>query len=143
MWKNIPDDIEKYQGFVYIIRRKDGKYGYIGKKTFWKTIKLKPLKGKTNKRHRRKETDWKTYWSSNTFIQEDVKKIGEDEFERIILLPCVSKAMMSYFELYFQMKHHVLFDEYYLNGIINIRLGKNTIDKNEFLKILNGIENRK
>ena len=148
MWLNIPDNIEDYQGFVYIIRRKDGSYAYIGQKNFWKTIKLPALKGRTkkekekrsklkgNKRHQLKETDWRNYWSSNTILQEDVKRLGEDAFIREILVCCSSKSVMSYLELYCQIKLNVLFDDYYLNGIVNVRLSANSLKnfKDEVLK---------
>jgi hypothetical protein len=141
-WQNIPDDIEQYQGFIYLIKRKDGKYGYIGKKNFWKIVKYKPLKGRKNKRYKKRETDWKSYWSSNTFLQKEVERLGEDKFERVILLVCDSKAMMSYFELYFQMRHRVLFSDYWLNGIINVRIGANSIQghSKKCSEILNQIE---
>ena len=141
-WQNIPDNIEDYQGFVYLIRRKDKAYSYIGKKNFWKIVRYPPLKGKKRIRKLKRETDWKDYWSSNTYLQKDVEKIGGERFERIILMPCENKAMMAYFELYYQMKHRVLFDDDYLNGIINVRLGGKAFENNKelFIKKLDEIE---
>ena len=44
-WKEIPEDVEKYQGFVYLIEELDTGKKYIGKKNIWKQRKRK-VKGK-------------------------------------------------------------------------------------------------
>ena len=41
---------KKYMGFVYLITDLTTNRKYIGKKLFWNTRKLKPLKGKTRRR---------------------------------------------------------------------------------------------
>lgn len=136
-WKNIPKDLDKYQGFVYLIINKVNNKKYVGKKYFWKTKKLQPLKGKKNKRHFKVESDWKLYCGSNNQLKRDIELIGPEMFERIILLPCKTKFDCSYAELVFQIKEDVLFREDYYNGIIQVRLNSNMIkkmDKNEDTK---------
>ena len=123
-WRNIPEDISEYQGFVYQIRHKEtGRY-YIGRKYFWNKKTLPPLKGRKNKRHFRVESDWKTYWGSSKKFLEYVKQEGKRNFERAILKCCFTKWDCAYDELIFQLESNVLFDEKAFNEIINVRLRK-------------------
>lgn len=123
-WQNVPKDIDKYQGFVYIINnRVTGKY-YIGKKFFWKKKTLPPLKGKKNKRHSKVESDWKDYWGSSNSLLADVNKYGKKNFDRVMLRWCVNKWDCAYYELLYQLEADVLFDENAYNEIINVRLRK-------------------
>lgn len=121
-WRNIPEDIDEYQGFVYILRFR-GKY-YVGKKNFWKTVRYPPLKGYKRVRLKRRETDWKKYLGSSDNFLEFIKG-HENEVEREILYPCRSKWEMSYLELKEQMLRDVLWDDDSFNNIINIRLSGN------------------
>lgn len=85
----------KAVGFVYMITRlTDGKF-YIGKKkgTFKRS---KQVKGK--KKRYEVESDWRTYYGSNTELQEDVASLGPDKFERRILHICYSLSECSYRE---------------------------------------------
>ena len=63
------DMIGDYVGFVYLITNLDNDKKYIGKKWFWSTKKLPPLKGKKRKRTVKKESDWMKYFGSS----EEVK----------------------------------------------------------------------
>lgn len=98
---------------------------YIGKKLCTSVKKLPPLKGKTRKRHKKVETDWKTYTGSSPELNEDIKKLGKDKFKFEIIKFCTCKWELSYFEAKAQFEEDVLFkqDEYY-NGIINLRIGR-------------------
>jgi hypothetical protein len=123
-WKNIPENIEDYLGFVYmVIHKPTGQY-YVGQKKFWFKDTKPPLKGRKNKRHSLVESDWKTYWGSSNKLKEWIAKEGTSEFERRIIRPCKTQWEMSYTELEWQMKLDVLRDDKALNGIINVRLGK-------------------
>ncbi len=118
--KNIRD----YYGFVYEIKNKiNGRY-YIGKKFFWRSNSLKPLKGRKNKRHKKVESDWKEYWGSSNELLSDIEKFGKENFERKILRLCKNKWECAYYELEEQVLRGVMFDEYSYNGIINCRLKK-------------------
>ena len=59
------------------------------------TLKRKPLKGKTKKRHEKIETDWKIYTSSSNELNSDIKNIGKDKFKFEIL-----KLLQNNFFLY-------------------------------------------
>jgi hypothetical protein len=85
-------------------------------------LKRKPLKGKKNKRHEIKETDWKTYTSSSAELNIDIDTLGKDKFTFEIVRWCNSKAEMAYFEAKMQFDNNVLFSDEYYNGIINCRL---------------------
>ena len=126
-WKNQSKDIEDYQGFIYrIIRKSDGKF-YIGRKYYWKTIKMKPLKGRKNKRHKRIESDWKSYLGSSNSLTEDIELLGENAFEKEILMNCYTKWECSYYEMKYQVNEEVLFRDDCYNGLIRVRLKKQKV----------------
>jgi len=120
-WENTPENIEDYQGFVYLITGPDGRM-YVGKKFFWNIKTLPPLKGKKNKRHKLVESDWKEYYGSNKALLKDVEKLGKENFRREILIWCETKWDCAYQEAKLQFDLDVLFDDRYYNGIINCRL---------------------
>ena len=106
-------------GFVYMITHiPSGKY-YIGKKQLVSNRTLPPLKGTKRKRKVTKESDWRTYYSSNLWIKQQVKEGKAEEFKREIIRFCNCKKGLSYYEMYWQFKYDVLSDENSLNGNIN------------------------
>jgi len=123
-WLNEPDDISKHYGFIYKITHvATGKF-YIGKKFFWSEKTRKPLKGKKNKRHYLKESDWKTYYGSSTNLLADIEKYGQMAFKREIIAIYDNKWDCAYYELLEQLKENVLFRDDSYNEIINVRLRK-------------------
>lgn len=121
-WKNVPEDINEWFGFVYrITNTKNGKK-YIGKKQFFKNEKRPPLKGKKRSRRVHKESDWKSYYGSSNELKADLEKYGKESFEREILDLTTCKWESAWKELEWQIKEKVLFRDDYYNGIINIRL---------------------
>ena len=113
---------EEYVGFVYEIHDTLNQKYYIGKKLLWRTKKLPPLKGRKNKRHRRIETDWQTYWGSSDALNSVRAEIGDQHFKRKILYWCANKNQMSYYETREQFSRDVLFKDEYYNGIISCRI---------------------
>lgn len=121
------ENIIDYYGFIYRITNVINGYDYIGRKYF-KTIKKRPpLKGKKNKRRETIETDWKHYWGSSTRLLEDLTKFGKEKFTREIIYLCSSRGETNYMEAYYQFKEGVLLNENNYNGIIQIKLGKNSV----------------
>ena len=121
------EDINNYYGFIYRITNTVNGHDYVGRKYF-KTIKKRPpLKGKKNKRRETVETDWKEYWGSSPRLQADIDKLGKDKFTREIIHLCTSRGETNYLEAYYQFKEDVLLRENNYNGIIQIRLGKNSV----------------
>jgi hypothetical protein len=129
-------------GFVYMTTHKPTGKSYIGKKVLFhnqkKKLGKKELSALTGVVGRRpsyrlvvKESDWKTYYGSQTDIKQLLVKGKKDEFERTILKCVETKKQLTYFEIKYQMLYQVLEkpDEFFNDNI----LGK------FFTKDLNGI----
>ena len=116
--EDVPNDAI---GFVYEIRNKEDNTKYIGKKTLKSKRTLPPLKGTKRKRKVIKESNWKTYYSSNDEIKDLVKQGKSDIFEREILEYAYSNIQLTYLETKYQFIREVLEKDDYLN--VNI-LGK-------------------
>jgi hypothetical protein len=108
------EDIQKYVGFVYVIIQQDSGRRYIGRKYFHT---LRKEKGKA-KRVRR-ESDWKKYYGSSGDVKADVKALGKDKFQRIILSLHTTRGDCNYEEVKQQFKNDVLEDTIYYNDNIN------------------------
>jgi len=120
--KELSDIPEGCIGFVYIITRPDGSY-YVGKKQIYSTVKLKPLKGERKKRVVTKESNWKTYMSSNKDVQKWV------DVDREILHWCYTKIELTYYENKALYCLGVLEDENSMNGNISGKIYKDSILK--------------
>jgi len=120
-----------YYGFTYkITNLETGKY-YIGKKAFFHNKKKKLTKKelaeqtgpgrKATTRVEKVDSGWKSYWGSSKDLLVDVKQLGEDKFERVILTLANNKKQLTYFELEAQIHSNALFDDNSYNDNI---LGK-------------------
>lgn len=109
---------ESLAGFVYLIVDKTNDKKYVGKKNFWSTRKLPPLKGKSRKRIKKVESDWRDYYGSSEKVKSILEEYGPDRFDRYILHLCKSKGEMSYMEMKEQIDREVLFKEEYYNEFI-------------------------
>ena len=109
-------------GFVYQITNLDNGKKYIGKKWFWSTRKLPPLKGKTRKRTVKKESDWQKYYGSSDEVKMLVEQHGEDNFEREILRLCETKGECTYYEAKLQFDFDVLLRDDYYNEFIGCKI---------------------
>ena len=105
-------------GFVYkITNLTDGKF-YIGKKVFRNNKKhkltKKQLAEQTGPGRKptfeviKTESDWQTYWGSNKQLLADIKTLGEDHFECLILHVCKTKKQLTYYEMHYQCKFECL-----------------------------------
>lgn len=124
---------EECTGYVYLITNLITGKKYIGKKlakfsrTTYKTVKLKNGAKKRKRIKSKIDSDWLTYYGSNTQLNEDVKNLGTDKFTREILYYCNSKAICSYIELREQVLRKVLESDEYYNGHIQARIHKSHI----------------
>ena len=113
---------ENIVGFVYLVTDLDTGMMYVGKKNFYSTRKLPPLKGKKRKRTKVVESDWQKYYGSNDLLKEKVAQNPPEKFKREILHMCSSKGMMNYLELKEQVERDVLFDDLYYNSFIGVKI---------------------
>ena len=115
-------------GFVYLITNSTTGRKYIGKKlakfskTTYKTVKLKNGTKKKKRIRGKIESDWKTYYGSNTELNQDVANLGIENFTREILYYCNSKAECSYIEAREQFERKVLESRDFYNGQIAVRV---------------------
>lgn len=128
LWNQAPiDQIPKeFKSFVYLITNKITQKQYIGFKT--------AVSPKTKISHHKKqrvvvESQWKTYWSSSDVLQKEVTLYGKSNFIREIVVMCPNKATGKYLEAYLQFQRGVIGENAgrYYNGIINLRINKNSI----------------
>lgn len=88
-WSGLPEDfnINKYQGFVYIIKNEVNGMSYIGKKNFWrkhrKVLRRKPTKFETHKLNKLKEKDWPKYLEYKKEIRERNKTKTTTEITKV------------------------------------------------------------
>ncbi len=122
------DQIGEHVSFVYRIDHLPTNRSYIGKKGFWSTRTLPPLKGQKRKRKKITESDWQSYHGSNP----DLKALAEidpaENFRRTIIRICKSKGEATYFEAKAQFDNDVLlFPERWFNGIIACKVSRSHI----------------
>ena len=120
---------ENTYGFIYkITRSSDGKF-YVGRKNLYsertKALTKKELSehtGKGKKPTKKKvvsESDWKTYYGSNTNLKADIKGQGKDVFKREILHLCTHKKQMTYQEIRYQILEGCLeSDNCYVDNVL-------------------------
>lgn len=105
-----------YAGFVYLITDTTSGKKYIGRKYFTTLRKRKPK----DTRRKSASSDWKDYYSSNDWINDQIKAGRATEtFKREILHLCKTKGETNYMEVEEQFLNKVLRDENFLNDNIN------------------------
>lgn len=129
-WKIDETDIEvleppkSYVGFVYKIVFDDGKM-YIGKKNFYSRRKRnfgkKELAKITDKRLKKyeyvvKESNWRTYTSSNKTVNERIK--NGDKYSKYIMAYGLNSKHLTYIEESYLVHKDVLWYKYYYNDNI-------------------------
>ena len=119
-----PDDAEGYFGFVYLITHNPTGRKYIGKKFFTKAG-TRQIKGK--KKKIRKSSDWETYWGSNTELQAEVTKNGEEQYTREILHLCKSRSECSYWETFEIFSRQALLSDSYYNSWVTCKIHKSHV----------------
>lgn len=113
--QDLPSKAQQATGFVYLISNLTNGKKYIGKKLLY------------TKHH--KETDWIKYTGSCNALNADINK--GDKIRKDILHFCYSRGDLSYKELLLQVKHKVLLEQTYYNGIIRVRINRTHLNANK------------
>ena len=122
-------DIDGCFGFVYKITNTATGKIYIGKKAFFHNKKKKLTKKelaeqpvtrgrKLTTKVEQVDSGWIDYYGSSKELVADVKALGKDKFQRIILDFCETKKQLTYSEIYHQMTERVLFIDSYNDNIL-------------------------
>jgi len=114
-------DVGESFGYVYEITNNINGRKYVGKK-FFTRAGTKQIKGK--KKKVRLSSGWLNYWSSSKELQEDVKKLGEENFTRRILYLCKSRSECSYRETKEIFTRDALLSENYYNSWVSCKIHK-------------------
>lgn len=112
---------------VYRIVVSPTERAYIGRKGFWRTRTIPPLKGRRRRRVVRRESDWREYWGSSAALAEELREFGKRDCVREVLHIVPMKSAAAYLEVYEQLTRDggaFLHDAggRYLNAIVNCRI---------------------
>ena len=118
--KELPENIAY---FVYIITYNDNRK-YIGMKSVWTTLRIKPLVGmrKNAKRTKLTESKWKTYRGSSKLCA------GKTIVSKEILYLCSNKRTATYLEAKMIIGTDAIFRDEYLNANCLGKFYKNALD---------------
>jgi hypothetical protein len=115
------DMVGDWFGFIYEITNLIDGRKYVGRKFFTRSG-TKQIKGK--KKKVRLSSGWANYWSSSKELQEDVKKLGEENFSRKILYLCKSRSECSYRETKEIFIRDALLTTEYYNSWVSCKIHK-------------------
>ena len=112
-------------GFIYkITNLLTGRF-YIGKKSLWskkrvKISKKEKLLNPTRKIYKEviKENNWREYTGSSLVLNQDIEKLGKENFKKEIIQWCFSKRELSYSEVKWQFYYNVLEIDSYNGNIL-------------------------
>lgn len=110
------ENIEKYEGFVYIITNLETGQQYLGRKYFFS---IRKVKGKL--RRQRIESNWKAYWGSSERVKFDLDNLGKKCFTRKIISLHITRGDCNYCEVKEQFQRNVLEDDTFYNDNISAR----------------------
>ena len=99
-----PDD---WFGFIYRVTNLQNNMEYIGRKRLHRILK-KRVKGRKNKKTVIKESDWQTYTTSSTVINEMIEEFGIKLFKFEIIELCATNGQLSFREVELQWEEKVL-----------------------------------
>lgn len=126
---NPPKDFssDDYYGFVYCITNRGTGQKYIGKKFFWNKKTLPITKSRKRRKKTLVESNWRDYYGSNRILKEEIEVHGDGVYYREILHLCKTKGECAYIEAKEQFDREVLLTDDYYNGIIQVRIGSQSV----------------
>lgn len=100
-------NIEDWFGFIYRITEKHTGKEYVGKKQFF-SHRSKIVKGKKNRKHYKKESDWKKYTGSSKELNIAIEQHGKENYHFKIESLHKTRGSLFYEEVYIQITEDVL-----------------------------------
>lgn len=116
-------------GFVYLIINNDTKEYYVGRKNLFSERTLPPLKGTKRKRRVTKESNWKTYKSSNATVK------SWNNTTREIIEFVYTKKMLTVREMQAILCLQGLEDDKCLNDNILGKIFRGDFEKEKLIKL--------
>ena len=96
-WEEVEE--AKLAGFVYLIENDSTGKLYIGRKRMVQRLSRPPLKGRKNRRHYTKESDWREYTGTCKPLNADIEAMGIYQFSFTILSLHTNQTEMNYHEM--------------------------------------------
>jgi hypothetical protein len=96
-WEEVEE--QGLAGFVYLIENTTTGKLYIGRKRMVRRLSRPPLKGRKNRRHYTKESDWRTYTGTCKPLNADIDATGVGLFGFTILSLHTNQTEMNYHEM--------------------------------------------
>lgn len=128
MWEYKEEfNAEGYLGFVYKIENLTNGMFYFGKKQFQFKRRVK-LKSRKNKLTKITKSGWEDYWGSSKELLQDIEKLGKNNFKKVILVLCKTKAEQTYYENYYIYENHNLLNPLCYNKHIGHVYAKNVLN---------------
>lgn len=100
-------EITEWFGFIYRIIEKPTGREYVGKKQFFSN-RTKAVKGKKNRKHFKKESDWKKYTGSSIELNKSIETLGKENYQFLIESLHKTKGSLHYREVQIQILEDVL-----------------------------------
>jgi hypothetical protein len=99
--------VEDWFGFIYRIIELNTGREYVGKKQFHRNL-TKAVKGRKNRKHYKKESDWRTYTSSSKELNAAIILNGKENYKFLIVSLHKTKGSLHYKEVEMQIFEDVL-----------------------------------
>ena len=100
-------NMEDWFGFLYRITELNSGKEYIGKKQFFSN-RTKVVKGRKNRKHYKKESDWKSYTGSSVELNKSIQLYGVENYKFEIISLHKTKGSLHYSEVEMQILENVL-----------------------------------
>jgi hypothetical protein len=98
---------EDWFGFIYRIIETPTGREYLGKKQFFSN-RTKTVKGRKNRKHYKKESDWRTYTGSSKELNAAIELNGKENYQFLIVSLHKTKGSLHYREVEMQVFEDVL-----------------------------------
>lgn len=100
-------DPNEWFGFIYRITELHTGRQYVGKKQFHSN-RTKVVKGRKNRKHYKKESDWKKYTGSSQELNKAIEEHGKENYKFQIESLHKTKGSLHYQEVVVQITEDVL-----------------------------------